>query len=196
MKRETMSFENLMRTTEYLDQLDPLRPALRRLAMFRFDEGEFSEFLEDLERWPQWRFSPTARFLAAKAYVQLGQSGVADEHREVSWNLWEEIREDEEALSAADGNRLEFSYMVLDAQIHRCRSDLDGAERLLGNVERGLERCRTKKDSYDDFDQCLESEMRAVQQARDPEYVLRPKGSKKKEQNHGVAGVSADAMNI
>jgi hypothetical protein len=126
-----MSTEVLMSTTDYLDRLDPLRPSLRRLAQIRFDRDEFGEFLEDLKDRPQWRFSPTAVFLASKAHAYLGNANDALSEYQASLALWGEVLEGERPPLRPDWDRVRISNHVLRAQIYLSELDSDGAKRSL-----------------------------------------------------------------
>ncbi len=129
-----MHTDPLMRTSEYLDRLDPLRPALRRLAVLRFSKQEYEEFLLDLGETNGWRFSPTGQFLAAKCYCYLDMPKGAREAREEAWRLWSEIREYEDPICESDRIRLEASFAVLDAQIHLRKGEKAEAESRLDDA--------------------------------------------------------------
>jgi hypothetical protein len=148
-----MPFDTLMQTTEVLDRLDPLRPSVRRLAQIRFGRDEFSEFLKDLEDRPQWRFSPTALFLAAKAHVFLSEPAEALAEYEMSEALWGDVLEGEDTLDPKDESRLAIGRLVLRAQIHCASKEFEDESRCLDEAC-GLARPHGT-ESYGDVLPCL-----------------------------------------
>ena len=156
-----MPVDKLMRTTDYLDRLDPVRPTFRRLAIIRFNEGQYDEFLLDLGDYNGWRFSPTGQYLAAKCFSYLGKLEEAETARADAWELWQETLEGEEPLCEGDRIRLHASFAILDARISCARGDHAASEKHLARTRELLG--ELPDEDFSDLEACLEDAEKLIE---------------------------------